>query len=64
MKLRAICTIIFEYEVEPENYPIPDFSKERAIAIDLEGFQDNQDMFFELAGTYNATYKYSVEEVK
>jgi hypothetical protein len=64
MRLRAICTITFEYDADPMNYYGADTTKDEAIKVDTDQFNEDHDMFFELADTHQATYTVKVEEVK
>jgi hypothetical protein len=64
MRLRATCTITFEYDADPMGYYGADTTKEEAIKTDSENFKDDPDMFFELADGANAKYTFVVEEVK
>ncbi len=64
MRLRATCVITFEYDADPMHYYGPDTTKEEAITTDRLNFEDDQETFFELAGTNTATYTFTVEEVK
>lgn len=64
MRLRATCTITFEYDADPMEYYGADTTKEEAIKTDTENFKDDYDMFFEIADICNAQYTFLVEEVK
>jgi hypothetical protein len=60
MRLKATCTITFEYDANPMDYYGADTTKE----VDTDDFYDDHDIFFELADRNNASYEFKVEEVK
>jgi len=59
MKLKAVITIIYEYEPEKENYP-PGSTIEDIIKIDKEGVEDDPELFL---GSDNAEMEIKIEPI-